>query len=508
MTITAEQEALIRRLYHAEKWRVGTICRELGVHHNTVARVLAQGDEAVAIRQRSSLLDPYVPFVLTTLARFPRLAASRLYTMLRERGYTGSSSHLRHQIALLRPKPAAEAYLRLRTLPGEQAQVDWAHFGQLQVGAARRRLLAFVIVLSWSRMLFVRFFLDQKMPSFLRGHVDGFDFFGGVPRVALYDNLKSVVVERAGDAIRFHPTIAALASHYHFEPRPAAPARGNEKGRVERAIRYLRTTFFAGRKLRDLDTLNAEALAWCQGEAAERRCPADATLSVREAFAQERSRLLPLPPDRFATDERVEATAGKTPYVRFDLNDYSVPHDRVRRTLTVLASFDTVRIFDRQQLVATHRRTYSRGEQIEDPDHLQALVEVKRAARLARGLDRLHHAVPETAELLRRLAERGSNLGGATSTLLSLLELYGTAELTLAVREALAKDSAHPHSVRLVLERRIRERQLPPPVPVRLPPDPKVTNLVVKPHDLAGYDQLGGKETDDEDDPRAPRRKS
>jgi transposase len=503
MAITAEQEALVRRLYHAEKWRMGTIARQLGLHYNTVARVLAAGEEAVVVVQRPSLIDPYIPFVHATLERFPRLPASRLYEMVRERGYTGSASHFRHQVALLRPRPQAEAYLRLATLPGEQAQVDWAHFGSLKVGRAMRRLVAFVMVLSWSRMLFLRFFLDQRMPSFLRGHVEAFTAFSGAPRVCLYDNLKSVVLERQGDAVRFHPTIAALAGHYCFQPRPTAPARGNEKGRVERAIRYVRTAFFAGRTVRDLDELNRQAWAWCQGQAAERRCPADATLSVREAFEQERPRLVTLPGDTFPTEERVEVKVGKTPYLRFDLNDYSVPHDRVRRTLTVVASLETVRVFDRQDLVATHQRSFSRGEQIEDPEHVRALEQVKRNARESRGLARLSQAVPETRQLMRSLAERGSNLGNATGLLLGLLDLYGAQELTLATHEALAKDSPNPHSVRLILERRARERNVPPPVPVRLPPDPKIRNLVVTPHDLAGYDRLAMETNDDDDDARS-----
>jgi transposase len=478
---------------------VGTIARQLGVHHNTVVRVLASGDQPVATVQRPSMIDPFIPFIHETLERFPRLPATRLYTMACERGYPGSDSHFRHQVALLRPRPRAEAYLRLRTSPGEQAQVDWAHFGQIKVGRAMRRLLAFVMVLSWSRMLFVRFFLDQRMPSFLRGHVEAFAAFAGVPRVALYDNLKSVVLERQGDAVRFHPTIAALASHYCFQPRPTAPARGNEKGRVERAILYLRTGFFAGRTVRDLDRLNEEARAWSLGPAAERRCPSDATLTVREAFEQERAHLLALPRDPFPTEEQIEVKVAKTPYLRFDLNDYSVPHDRVRRTLTVRASLETVRIFDRQKLVASHPRSFSRGEQIEDPEHVRELVKLKRNARHGRGLDRLEQAVPEARELMKRLAERGRNLGSATATFLGLLDLYGSKELSLAAREALAKDSPHPQSVRLILERRARDRSLPPPVAVRLPADPKIRDLAVKPHDLAGYDQLGTPETDDDD---------
>jgi hypothetical protein len=111
--------------------------------------------------------------------------------MVRARGYRGSASQFRHRVALLRPRRVAEAYLRLRTLPGEQAQVDWAHFGHLVIGRARRPLMAFVMVLSYSRAIYLRFFLNARMASFLAGHTGAFAAFGGVARVLLYDNLKS-----------------------------------------------------------------------------------------------------------------------------------------------------------------------------------------------------------------------------------------------------------------------------------------------------------------------------
>jgi transposase len=176
--------------------------------------------------------------------------------MIKERGYPGGPDHMRRIVSRLRPKKPAEAFQRLRTMPGEQAQVDWAHFGKLTVGRAQRPLWAFVMVLSYSRRLFLRFFPGASMPFFVRGHVEAFADFGGVPRVLLYDNLKSAVLERHGDAIRFHPTLLEMSAHYRFEPRPVAVARGNEKGRVERAIRYIRDAFFAARSFTDLTDLN------------------------------------------------------------------------------------------------------------------------------------------------------------------------------------------------------------------------------------------------------------
>src|SRR5215472_5088427 len=167
MTIPPELEAQILRYHHVEKWRVGTIARQLHVHHGTVMRVLAQaGLPRTDPSPRRSQIEPYLPFIAETLQKFPTLTASRLYGMVRERGYPGGPDHFRHLIACHRPRPKAEAYLRLRTLPGEQGQVDWAHFGQLQIGRTRRARMSVAMVLSHSRQIFHRFFLDARMENF------------------------------------------------------------------------------------------------------------------------------------------------------------------------------------------------------------------------------------------------------------------------------------------------------------------------------------------------------
>jgi transposase len=235
MTIAQELEAQILRYHHVETWRIGTIATQLGVHRTTVQRVLAQaGLSAQVAKPRASAVDPYLPFIRETLEKFPRLTASRLHAMVRERGYPGGPDHFRHLIALHRPRPKAEAYLRLRTLPGEQAQVDWGHFGHLIIGRARRPLMAFVMVLSYSRRIFLRFYLDARMENFLRGHVAAFEAFDGAARVLLYDNLKSAVLERQGVAIRFHPTLLAPAGHTgsNHDPWrwPAATRRAGSNG--------------------------------------------------------------------------------------------------------------------------------------------------------------------------------------------------------------------------------------------------------------------------------------
>jgi len=489
--IGRDRESEILRLFHAERWRVGTIATQLGHHHSTVRRVLSQaGLDAGLVSVRPSMVDLYVPFIQETLKQYPRLRASRLFVMVKERGYPGKPDHFRTIVARYRPRPPAEAYLRLRTLPGEQGQVDWGHFGKIRIGRAVRKLYGFVMVLSYSRQIFLRFYLSAAMPSFLRGHVEAFAFFGGVARILLYDNLKSAVLERAGDAIRFHPTLLELSAHYHYLPRPVAPARGNQKGRVERAIRYIRDSFFAARTFTDLDDLNTQALAWTQGIAAERLCPEDRERTVREVFAEERDRLLGLSGNPFPTEERVDVDVGKTPYVRFDLNDYSVPHTHVRRSLVVLATPATVRVLDGEEVLCSHPRSWDRDQQIEDPSHINALVQHKRAAKEHRAIDRLHAALPHSRDWLIVIAERGGNLGSATWGLSKLLDTERADHLDAALAESLTRGTPHLGAVRHLLDRARKGRGQPPAVEPHLPPDPRLEGLMVRPHSLSTYDQL------------------
>lgn len=496
--ISADKRAHIVRLFTVEKWRLNTIARQLGVHHSAVERVLREQEAPrILVAPRPSQLDPFVPFLRETLGRYPRLTAARLWQMVRERGYAGSSpSHFRAMVARLRPRPTPEAFLRLQTLPGEQAQVDWAYFGKPKDRIGTRSLWAFVMVLSSSRMLFCRFYFGQTQSLFLSGHQAAFDFFGGVPRVLLYDNLKSAVLERVGDAIRFHPRLWDFAMAYGFEPRPVAVARGNEKGRVERAIRYLRSAFFAARPYQGIERLNEQARAFCEQEAAQRRCPQDPSQTVRQAFDKERPVLLPLPAVPYPTAERIEVSVGKTPYVRFDKNDYSVPHKLVRKTVVVEATEEVVRILDGHEEKACHLRSWEQGAVIENRAHIEALLARKKQGREQRTTSRLLKAAPSAGPLLERIGERAAPLGPAVLRLERLLDLYGPEELEAALQLAAELPAPDVHAVQLLLDQRREQRHLSPPVTTPLPDDSPLRMLSVVPHPLSTYDALH-KEDDD-----------
>lgn len=495
MAIDKEVEAKILRYHFVEQWRTGTIATQLGIHHGVVERVLAHaGLPKVERTSRRSIIDPYLPFIIETLREFPKLTAARLYEMAKQRGFKGGPSQFRQRISELRPRPLPEAYLRLKTLPGEEAQVDWGHFGHIQIGNAKRPLMAFVMVLSWSRRIFLQFYLNQQMENFLRGHVGAFEAWQGLPKILLYDNLKSAVLARQGQAIRFHPTLLDLASHYRFEPRAAAPARGNEKGRVERAIRYIRDNFFAGRHYQSVEDLNRLANDWCQGGSSDRPCPEDTTLTVREAFLHEQPSLLALPDTPFNTREQKQVKAPKTPYVRFDLNDYSIPHTHVQKQLTVSACLKRVRIIDGETLIAEHPRSFSKGEQIENEQHINALWLAKTNARIHRGQDRLSQVSPLSETFLQQSLERGHPLKGTVNRLNQLLDSYGSSEFHSAVEEAIKQQSAYAEALQQILEQRRELRQQPPPIAVSVPE--KVKHYHVKAAKLEPYDKLG-ESTDD-----------
>jgi transposase len=496
--ITPEQHAEIRRLYYGEHWKVGTIAAALGVHHDTVRAAIAHDTDGVRRGTcRATQLDPYLPFMRDTLTQYPRLRATRLFEMVKGRGYTGSVVQLRRAVRLIRPTATATVYRRLTTLAGEEAQVDWGAFGSIRIGRGARPLSGFVMVLAYSRAVFALFTIDQTLESFLRGHVEAFQTWPGVPRTLVYDNLRSAVLERAGTAIRFHPRLLELAGHYHFAPRPCTPGRANEKGKVERQIQYLRHAFFAARTFVDVEDLNAQFRRWRDEVAHQRPHPEQRDRTVADVLTEEQPRLLPLPAHPFETDVMRTVISGKTPYVRFDRNSHSIPHTHVRRPLTLLASATTVRVITGTEEIARHARSYDTGHAIEQEAHIADLIAATHQANPSTARDRLRLAVPAVGPLLERLAVRGESLRSHIARLLALLDDYGPQELAAAIARALERDALGAGAIAHILETRRRQRGLKPPIPITLPDHPGVRDLDVTPHRLETYDELTRSDSDD-----------
>jgi len=488
--MTPEEITEVKRLFYGEHWKIGTISTFLYRHPDAIKRAVNVESFLRKGRTVARKIDPFVEFIESVLKDYPRLRATRIYEMIVPRGYEGSISQLRREVKELRPLVREEAYMKLRTMPGEQAQVDWAHFGEIQVGSATRKLSAFVMTLSWSRAFHVVFTLDQQMGNFLRGHMEAFEYFGGVPRTILYDNLKSAVLQRQGKAIHFNPRLLELAGHFHFEPRPVGVARGNEKGRVERAIRYIRESFFAERRFKDVDNLNAQFCKWRDEWAHRRPCPGNSSVTVAEAFMQERKALMPRNERPFSCVTMETIRSGKQPYLRFDCNDYSIPYEYVRRPLTVLADSDTIRIMHKGEEVARHQRCWDKQQIIELQEHISALTEMKHSARQSREMSVLFSGVEGAKELLEKVVERGDSLAKATRQMERLLDEYGADEMKIAVAQMLARDVTSPSALAQILEQERRKQRMKPAMKVEISNDPRVRKLRMAPPKLGGYDDL------------------
>jgi transposase len=496
MTIDEAKEAEIRRLHFAEHWKVGTIVTQLGLHHDVVERVLGLGkgarscpavrDANAAVSEVPLPLRGYETFVTETLTQYPRLRATRLYDMLVERGYGGSARTVRRYARLVRPLPKTEVFLRTEPLIAEQAQIDWAYVGKLRFAGGTRQLWAFVMVLSYSRAMWAELVLDLSAISLRRSLVRACRYFRGATRQWLFDNPKIVVLERHGDAVRFHPELLALAGQLCVAPRLCAVRKPQQKGRVERSIRFLRDRFFAARTIRDFERANAELLVFLDEIANVRPHPRWPDRRVDEVLAEERTRLLALPEPMPETNHVEPVPVDKTAFVHFDKNRYSVPSIYANKTVTLVASDTTIQLCNGKDEIAQHIRCWGRHQPIEAPEHRAELLEQKRAAREAKGRDRLSAAIPGFNILQERWVEAGRNVGFMTAKALRLLDLYGVEILGAATREAVARGTYDPGALAVLCEERRRAGEGPVPIDIDL--GAHVPDRDVIPHDLETYD--------------------
>jgi transposase len=487
MKTTPEVEAEIVRLHYAEHWPVGTIATQLALHVDVVKRVLGLGTPRPPSQLRPRMVDPYRELIDDTLRRYPKLLATRLYDMLRERGYRGSVRTLREHVAAVRPRRRREVYLTTETLPGEQAQVDWAYVGKLPFSGGERALWLFVMVLAHSRALWGEFVLDLSVHSLCRSLVRASAALGGVTRQWLFDNPKTVVLERVGTAVRFHPTLMALCAAMRVEPRLCAVARPEHKGKVERAIRYLRDRFLAGRTIVGVDEGNRALARFIADIGHARPHPRLAPRAIADVLADERPRLLPLPSPLPSTDRIEPAPIDSQAFVRFDTNRYSVPTTLADRTLTLVADDRTVRVLDGGDCVAEHARSWSKRQVIELPAHRAALVAERKAARDLKGRDRIRAVAPGFDRLLERWALAGPSLAIRVTRAIKLLDLYGDDVFAAAVTDVVARGLADLGALAMACEKHRKDRRRPVPVELILPSH--LDDTAVVPRDLETYDE-------------------
>lgn len=479
-----QAEAL--RLFFVEKLSVRAIAERLGVHRETVSAVISRRSvrlERSDQKPRGSLLDPHRALIDALLREAPARSAVNILQRLRGAGYTGGITILKDYLTACRPSSHPAAYLTLEFLPGQAAQVDWGEFGD-PFGLGRK-LHGFVMVLCWSRMLYLEFVLSANFESFIRCHERAFAFFGGVPHEVWYDNLATAVAERRGRLVRFNPRFHAYTGHHRFNPIACNPASGNEKGRVEDGVRYIRHNFWPGRTFADLDDLGAQAQRW-RDEFANRRTHATTRKVPELIFSEEQLSLLPAQ-GPFDTDEVKSPRVSHQFRVDFDGNEYSVPWRLARRIVTLRANEACVRIFVGSKRVAVHPRCWRKGETISRPEHEEGLREYKPGAQASADLQAIKGLGPNAARYVELIPAQTASIRSELAHLMVLITVHGAAAVEEVIGKALARGIVGAVHIERMLTLETKAEEL-RPAPLSLD-DPRLCIPPTTP-DLKSYDAI------------------
>jgi transposase len=470
---------------HQDHLRVSQICTALGLDERTVLHWIGEG----CYRQRKttlrpSKLDPYKSHIVRWLETYP-YSAAQIYQRLHEEGYAGGVTILKEYVARVRPRKV-KAFLTLSFAPGECAQVDWGQYGTVKAGSTERRLSFFVMVLCYSRMMYIEFSLSETMEHFLGCHQNAFHFFGAVPGAVMVDNLKCAVIKRhVGEAPVYNPRYLDFANHYGFKIRACGVGKGNEKGRVENAVGYVKKNFLAGLDIPDFSTINPAAGNWLE-QIANVRAHGTTNKQPVELFKTEKPALRPLPvmPYDIAAIRHVRATNRFR--VALDSNLYSVPSVYAGARLTLKVYPDRLCIYNENNLVASHPRSYDRHQDIENPDHPRALLQQRRAAREQRLLMRFLTLSPRAEAYYQQLTTRRMNPRHHIRQIVALSEIYGTEKLDRAIEDAFTYQAFSCEYIANILEQ--RERVLPQPGALHLTRRQDLLELEIPEPNLSIYD--------------------
>ena len=475
----------IRDCHDRQGLTIVQTARVLALDPRTVARWLARSRfERPRLTPRGSLLDPFKGRITRLLDTHP-YSAQQIFQRLREEGYGGGITILRDYVRRIR-QPKLPVYLKLHFAPGECAQIDWGVFGTVAVGNTHRRLSFFVIVLAYSRLMYVEFTVSQTMEHFLACHEHAFAAFGGVPTKIMVDNLKSAVLQRlAGVAPVFNPRYVDFARHYGFAIAPCNVARGNEKGRVESGVGYVKKNFLRGLELNEFGVIQAAAQVWLD-TIANVRIHGETHQRPIDLFARERPHLLPLNQHRYDVARSATTIASSQFRITLDTNRYSVPCAYSHRRLTVKAYPDRICIYFDTELIARHQRSYARHQDIEDPEHAKGLIARRSRAREQRLMLHFLALSPDAQAYYDGLEQKRLNPRQHVRKILALAEIYPPDEVARAISDGLAFEAFSAEYIANILE--ARARTLPEPGPLQLTRGHDLLDIDIPAPDLNVYD--------------------
>lgn len=495
--ITYSQYAKIHQLRHDRNLNIAQIAAEMSLDEKTVSKWLARDRfEPRKNKGRSSKLDPLKPRIKAWLERHP-YSAQQIFQLLRQDGYTGGYTIVKDYVRKVRPRKPA-AYLTLSFAPGENAQVDWGSFGAVPVGNTRRQLSFFVMVLSYSRLMYVEFTLSQKQEHFLQCHENAFLYFGGIPRKIMIDNLKTGVLEhKRGEPPILNPRYADYARHCGFEVVACNPREPQEKGRVENGVGYIKKNFLQGLRIDDFAHLASPARRWLD-EVANVRIHRQTGKSPRELWEKEKPHLqaLPLNPCDIGTPLRPRASG--TFRLTIDTNRYSVPAEYASQFLDVRLYPDKILAWHEGHLVAEHIRSYGRNGDFENPDHPRALLAQRQHARVQKNLQLFLQLGPDSEVFYREMQKRRLNANIHVKKILALAGIHTRQQVAEAICDAHRFRAYSSEYITNILDQRGRPKETAGPLHLTRPSD--LLELESPAADLSIYDQQNParEETNDE----------
>lgn len=482
--LTPEQINAIHHLHFVEHWPIRKIARHLHIGRRSVTKYAEKPAQPPARRERGSKLDPFKAAIAELLEKDPTANAPVIAQHLRPLGYDGGITVVKDYLRAVRQHAAARrAYVRVEPAAGERFDIDWGHFGALVYNGATRKLYAFCLVEAHSRKMFLEFTHSQSFETFVRCHLHAFAQWGGCARELWFDNLATAVAEHEGNLVRFNPRFLAFARECGFVPRACHVAAAWEKGKVERAIGYVRQNFWPLRSFTDLSDVNAQARRWL-AEVANQRQHRETGQAPNARFRPECLKPVPslLPDYRDST----ESLAHKDLRLSFDGNRYCVPPRYVGRKLTVKADSTSVAIYDQQHEIARYARSWERGRTFGAERFQKELFAQMAAAERSAAQQRLVALLgPAAEDYLRRLADTDRSLIRQVRELLALIRQYGPDPVADALEKAHAARAFGADYIANILRQQQLRRDVQPPLRLK---DPALNDLATDPLSLAAYD--------------------
>ena len=388
-----EQQAAIRQMVD-EKMSLSAIARELGIDRKTVRGLLLLGPPGQRGPRATppGLLDAFKPYLQARLTQYP-LSSVRLFEEIRGQGYAGSYDLVKRFTRPLRRQKEIAAVIRFETEPGQQAQVDFGHFGYLEEDGVRRHLYGFSMVLGYSRCRYVEFVTRITTPVLIHCHLNAFGYLGGYPDELLYDNMTQVVFERAllTSDHRWNKQFGEFAAYYGFRPRLCWPFRPQTKGKIESTIKFVKGNFFLGRSFIGLGDLNRQAQRWCNTVNTERVHATTGVLPL-DRLVEEQLHPLDARPTFPVTITETRQVSREC-FVSFGGNRYSVPWRFAGREAQLRVKDRELLIEIDNQEACRHELRSGSGAVVKVKEHFAGLYSATRQRNLSEYL-RTHTSTP------------------------------------------------------------------------------------------------------------------